>query len=125
MTPSGVPPPVINPLVIEIDDQQDAFFSSRSGSIYDDIGLPTAEVENKVRDIEQKLKVMEGFNVIGTYSAEICLVPNVRIPVKLKVPDFEKYKGESDSRIHIRAYYRKMVAYSNDDRFLIIYFKKT
>lgn len=53
----------------------------------------------------------------------MCLVLGVVIPAKFKVPDFEKYKGESDPRTHIRAYYQKMAAYSDDDRLLMNFFQ--
>lgn len=53
----------------------------------------------------------------------MCHVPSVVIHDKLKVPDFEKYKGDSDSRTHIRAYCRKMAAYSDDDRLLMHFFQ--
>lgn len=36
-----VPPPVLNPLVVEIDDQQDAFFILRVASMYDAFGPAT------------------------------------------------------------------------------------
>lgn len=58
--PDDVPPPVINPQVIKIDDQQDAFFSLSFVSVYDDFGPPANEVKKKVRAIEEKLKAMEG-----------------------------------------------------------------
>lgn len=53
---------------------------------------------------------MEGSNVIGLDAAEMC-------------PDFEKYKGDSDPRTHIRAYYPKLASYSGDDRFLMCFFQ--
>lgn len=88
MTPVGVSQPFVNPHVIEIDDQHDVFFSLRASSLYDDFGPPTTEMEKKVHTIEEKLKGMEGSNVIGLDANEMCLVPRVRIPTKFKVPDF-------------------------------------
>lgn len=104
MTHSGVPPPLVNPPVIRIDDQHATFFSPRASSVYDTFGPPVAEVEKKVHAIEEKLKAMEGSNTLGLDAAEKCLVPVVRIPAKFKVPDFEKYKGASDPRTHIWSY---------------------
>ena len=47
----------------------------------------------KFDQIEEMLRVIEGG---GDYSfadmAELCLVPDVVIPSKFKVPDFDKYK---------------------------------
>lgn len=41
----GGPPHVLNPPVIEIENQQDAFFSPRVASVYDAFGPTTNEVE--------------------------------------------------------------------------------
>lgn len=89
-TPCVIPPSVVNPLVIEIDDQHDAFFSPRSDFEYDSFGPPVNKVEKKVRAIEDKLKAMEGSNAIGLDATEMCLVPGVVIPAKFKVPYLEK-----------------------------------
>lgn len=68
---------------------------------------------------------MKGSNAIGLDAAEICLVLWVRIPAKLKVPAFEKYKGASNPRTHIRSYFRKMAAYSDDERLLMHLFQNS
>lgn len=123
MTPCGVPPQVVIPPIIEIDDEHDAFFSPRSGSVYDAFVPPTDLVEKKVRAIKEKLEAMEGSNVIGLDATEMCLVPSVRIPAKFKVLNFEKYEGASNPRTHIRSYYRKMDAYPYDERLLMHFFQ--
>lgn len=64
--------------------------------MYDNFGPPANEVDKEVITIEEKLKAIEGSNDLGLIDVEICLVPVVVIPAKLKVPDFEKYKGASD-----------------------------
>lgn len=66
---------------------------------------------------------MESTDNLGLDAAEICLVPGVVIPAKFKLPDFEKYKGPRDLTTHIRAYYRKMTTYFDDDRFLMHFFQ--
>lgn len=121
--PGGVPTVNIHPIVIEIDDQHDAFFSPRATSQYDAFGPLTDEVEKKVKAIKEKLKSIESTDALGLDAAEMCLVPGVVIPTKFKVPDFEKYKGACDPRTHIRAYCRKMAAYSNDDQLLMHFFQ--
>lgn len=120
--PDGGLPPVIQPQVIEIDDQQDSFFGPRAASVYDAFGPPADEVEKKVRAIRENLKALESSNDLGLDSAKMCLVPDIVIPAKFKVHDFEKYKGANDTRTHIRDYYRKMAAYSDDDIILIHFF---
>ncbi|XP_050897524.1 uncharacterized protein LOC127104382 [Lathyrus oleraceus] len=123
--PGGVHPFILNPPVTEVDDQQDAFFSPKSTSMYDAFGSPTNEVEKKVKAIEEKLKAMESTDTLGIDIVEMCLVPSVVIPAKFKVPKFEKYKGASDRRTHIRAYYRKMVAYFDNNRLLMHFFQES
>lgn len=115
--PGDVLPINLHPHVAEVDDEHDAFLSPRDASQYDAFDHVTNEVEKKVRAIGEKLKAMESTNVLGLDAAEMCLVNGVVIPAKFKVPDFEKNKGTSDPRTHIRAYCRKMTAYSNDSDF--------
>ncbi|KAI5420071.1 hypothetical protein KIW84_044025 [Lathyrus oleraceus] len=45
------------------------------------------------------------------------------IPHKFKVPDFEKYKGNSYSLSHLVMYTRKMSTQTNNDQLLIHYFQ--
>lgn len=123
-TPS--PPPQVNPPIhigVEIDDQHNDFFSPRAASQYDVFGPTTNEVEKKVKAIKHKLKAMENTHMLGLDATEMCLVLSVVIPAKFKVLYFEKYKGNSDPRTHIRAYYRKMAAYSGIDRVLMHFFQ--
>jgi len=54
--------------------------------------------------------------------AEICLVPNFVIPPKFKVPDFNKYKGNTCPKNHLKMYSRKMRAYSKNDKLLMHFF---
>lgn len=130
--PGGIPPHVgggpmnqnpVSPPVFEVDGQNDAFFNPRDESFYDAFVPTSAEIERKFRAIEEKIKVMEGSNAFGLDATEMCLVPSVQIPAKLKVPSFEKYKGVSYPRTHIRAYCRKMDAYSNDEKLLMHFFQ--
>ncbi|XP_050889623.1 uncharacterized protein LOC127094905 [Lathyrus oleraceus] len=117
--PDGVPNGNPRPHIFEIDDQHDAFFSPMATSQDDAFGSATNEVERKVKAIEEKLKAMGNTDVLGLDAAEMCLVLEVTISAKFKVPDFEKYKGNSDPRTHIKAYCRKMTAYSSDDQLLM------
>jgi len=51
------------------------------------------------------------------------LVPNVVIPPKFKVPNFEKYKGNTCPEIHLVMYVRKISAYVGNDELLIQFFQ--
>lgn len=70
----GVPPAVLNPFVIQIDDQQDNFFSPMVASMNEAFGSPANKAEKKVKVVEEKLKVMESTKVLGLDASEMCLV---------------------------------------------------
>ena len=77
---------------------------------------PIAMVEREKFDhIEERLKVIEeGGNYAFADMVESCLVPNMIIPLKFKVSDFDKYKGTTCPKNHLKMYYRKMGAYAKD-----------
>lgn len=54
---------------------------------------------------------------------DLCLVPNVKIPQKFKVPDFEKYKGKSYPLSHLVMYAHKVSTQTNNHQLLIHYFQ--
>ena len=54
---------------------------------------------------------------------DLGLVPGVRIPHKFKVPTFEKYNGLTCPKTHVRAFYRKMHAVSDDEKLLMHFFQ--
>ena len=76
--------------------------------------------------IEERLRAIEGF---GDYPfidmVELCLVPDVVIPPKFKVPDFDKYKGTTFPKNHLKMYCRKMGAYSRDEKLLMHFFQES
>jgi hypothetical protein len=49
----------------------------------------------------------------------MCLVPDLVLPPKFKVPEFEKYMGLSCPKNHLIMYNRKMASYANDDKLMI------
>ena len=60
--------------------------------------------------LEERLKAIEGSNYGMAEAANLCLVPDVIIPLKSKAPKFNKYKGTSCPKSHLTMYCRKMVA---------------
>lgn len=57
--------------------------------------------------------------------AELCLVPDVVIPLKFKVSDFDMYKGTTCPKNYLRMYYRKMGAYAKDEKLLMHFFQES
>jgi len=54
---------------------------------------------------------------------ELCLIPDVIIPPKFKVPEFDKYKGTTCPKNHLIMYCRKMASYIHDEKLLIHFFQ--
>ena len=59
-------------------------------------------------ELRKELKILRGKDLFGKSAAELCLVPGVKIPDKFKVPNFEKYKGNTCPLSHLVMYARKM-----------------
>jgi len=67
------------------------------------------EGREKLDLIEERLRAIKGINDYPfTDMVELCLVPDVVIPPKFKVPDFDKYKGTTCPKSHLKIYCRKM-----------------
>ncbi|CAL0323544.1 unnamed protein product [Lupinus luteus] len=49
----------------------------------------------------------------------MCLVPDVVLPPKFKMPEFEKYNGTTFPKSHLHMYARKMSVYHENDKLLI------
>ena len=76
--------------------------------------------------MEERLRAIEGgWNYAFADMAELCLVPDVIIPPKFKVPDFDKYKGTTCPKNHLKMYYRKMRAYAKDEKLLMHFFQES
>ena len=53
------------------------------------------------------------------------LVPNVATLPKFKVPEFDKYKGTTCPKNHLKIYCWKMGAYAKDEKLLIHFFQES
>ena len=85
---------------------------------------PAAEEKEKLDLIEERLRAIEEFGDHPfTDMTDLCLVPDVVIPPKFKVPDFDRYKGTTCPKNHLKMYCRKMGAYSRDEKLLMHFFQ--
>jgi hypothetical protein len=74
--------------------------------------------------LEQRLRAFKGTSLHNHIKAvEMCLVPNVVIPKKFRVPEFVKYIGTQCPRTHLKAYCNKMVEVVYDKKLLIHFFQ--
>ena len=70
--------------------------------------------------LDEKLKEMEGVNDLGSVDPkELCLVPDLVIPSKFKMPKFEKYDGTKCPEIHLATYCHEMAGHAYNEKLLI------
>ena len=80
----------------------------------------------KFNHIEERLRAIEGGGDHAFVDvAELCLVLDVVIPPKFKVSDFDKYKGTTCPKNHLKMYSRKMGAYSKNEKLLMHLFQES
>ena len=76
--------------------------------------------------MKERLRAIEGGeNYAFPDMAELCLVLDVVIPPKFKVLDFDKYKGTTCPKNHLKIYCRKMGAYAKDKKLLMYFFQES
>jgi len=76
---------------------------------------PATERKEKIDLLEERLRVVEGFDDFPFADMmDLCLVPDIIIPPKFKVLDFDKYKGTTCLKNHLNMYCQKMGAHSRD-----------
>jgi hypothetical protein len=74
--------------------------------------------------LEERIKTVEGIRLYYPIKAvEMCLVPNIVIPKKFRVPEFVKYTGTQCPITHLKAYCNKMAEVVEDEKLLIHFFQ--
>ncbi|KAK2410447.1 hypothetical protein QL285_045810 [Trifolium repens] len=103
------------------EDPKEAYLGPeiQSGEPKLDFAFPQLEeAKMKFKAIEDRLKTIKGDSDPLDF-ADMCLVPDLVLPPKFKVPEFEKYMGLSCPKNHLIMYTRKMASYANDDKLMI------
>ncbi|XP_040971391.1 uncharacterized protein [Gossypium hirsutum] len=78
------------------------------------------QLDERCRWLEEKFKALEGTgNNHGVDAKDLSLVPNLLLPHKFKMPEFEKYNGTTCPEAHITMFCRRMMGYVNNDQLLI------
>jgi hypothetical protein len=73
--------------------------------------------------LEAKIRAIKGVNLYNLVGAvKICLVPNVIVPKKFRVPEFIKYTGTQCPMTHLKSYYNKMTEVVHDGKLLMHFF---
>ncbi|XP_040952746.1 uncharacterized protein [Gossypium hirsutum] len=63
------------------------------------------------------MEVIESYR--GVDAKELSLIPDLVLPHKFQMPEFEKYNGTSCPEAHITMFCRRMAGYVNSDQLLI------
>ncbi|KAI5409894.1 hypothetical protein KIW84_055376 [Lathyrus oleraceus] len=106
----SVPPPIVY-IMPYIKETIYLSKSSEGPDVYEKMD----EMKDQFLELCKELKTLRGKDLFGKIVAELCLVPNVKIPVKFKVPNFEKYKGNTCLLSHLVMYARKMSTQTDND----------
>ena len=95
------PPVTMNysaPVIHTMPQNEEPIFHSGSVGAYDRVD----DQHEKCEEMQREMRAISGKKIFGKTAYDLCLVPNVQIPHKFKVPDFEKYKGNSCSKDHLK-----------------------
>ncbi|XP_058727116.1 uncharacterized protein LOC131598545 [Vicia villosa] len=114
-------PPVMNATPVFNRDPEIPFPPPPSESVdfYDRVD----GFQEQFDKMQKELKALKGKELFGDNVNDLCLVPNVKVPAKFKIPEFKKYKGNSCPRDHLLMYLRKMSTHTDDQRLLIHFFQ--
>ncbi|XP_050889596.1 uncharacterized protein LOC127094866 [Lathyrus oleraceus] len=114
----SVPPPVIHTTPYHKEPIFHATPSDNMGA-YEKMD----EFQYQFAEMQREIKALKGKDLFGKNAHNLCLVPNVKIPTKFKVPYFEKYKDDSYPRSHLTMYARQMSIQTDNHQLLIPYFQ--
>lgn len=84
-----------------------------------------SQPEHSQSNDKLRLRAIEGIGHYAFDATDLCLVPDVVIPHKFKVPEFDQYRGDTCPRNHLTMYCRKMASCAYDDKLLIHFFQES
>src|SRR3954470_26392 len=122
---NGIPTTVANggskPVPVEVPNKETSHHENNSE--LEAFKFPIEENERKFHLLEERLNALEGRSSSGLNAIDLCLVPDIKILAKFKVPSFEKYKGITCPMSHIKAFCNKMAPYAENDKLLMHFFQ--
>jgi hypothetical protein len=79
---------------------------------------------DKMAALEARIRAIERVDLYDPVRAiEMCLVPNVVVPKKFRVPEFVKYTGTQCPMTHLKSYCNKMAEVVYDEKLLMHFFQ--
>ena len=117
-----VQPPVQNTVQINIPPQEPVHPPQVAvPQAYDPQAAITRQSTSQTEQLEyilNKLTILEG-NQGAIDSAEFCIVTDLEIPKDFKIPDFTKYDGTGDPKVHVYVYTSRMGAHLKNDKLMM------
>nr|XP_009798463.1 PREDICTED: uncharacterized protein LOC104244687 [Nicotiana sylvestris] len=84
------------------------------------------EMTRKMRSMEKTLKNIQGLSGQKSMSyADLCMFPHVHLPLRFKIPKFEKYNGHGDPIAHLKRYCNQLRGAGGKEELLMAYFGET
>jgi len=125
------PPPLVRappvnmtysaPVIYTTPHAEEPIYHSGNVEAYDRVN----DLLGKYDEMQREMRALREKEIFGKTAYDLCLVPDIQIPHKFKVPDFEKYKRKSCPEEHLTMYVRRMSAYAKDDQVFIFYFQES
>ena len=84
-----------------------------------------APVDEKYKNLGDRLNAMENQKVHGLDFEDLGLVSGVVIPHKFKVPTFAKSDGVSCTKLHLRSYVQKIQPHTVDRKLWVHFFQES
>jgi len=79
---------------------------------------------DKLVVLKQRMRAFKGTSLHNHIkTTDMCLVPNVIIPINFTVPEFVRYARTQYIVTHLKAYYNKIIEVVNDEKLLINFFQ--
>ena len=97
------------PTIHTVPQNEEPIFHSGNMGSYDRVD----ELQEKYEIMNREIRALREKEAPRKDVYDLCLVPNVQIPYKFKLLDFEKYEGTACPKDHLTMYVRKMSMYSN------------
>ncbi|XP_031398540.1 extensin-like [Punica granatum] len=102
------PPPVNIPVSEPNTPTQAAFAAPLTNCLLE----TEVEQEQRLKKMEENIKALQsGGSRLDAGDGDWSLFPGMRLPPKIKVPEFQRYHGTTDPRHHLRHYRGKMLQY--------------
>ncbi|XP_060194914.1 uncharacterized protein LOC132624106 [Lycium barbarum] len=81
------------------------------------------EMARKMKRLEQSVRNMQGLGGPKSVSfRDLCMFPNVHLPLGFKTPKFKKYNGHGDPVAHLKKYCNQLRGARSKEELLMAYF---